>query len=1049
MKRLKKITITTALLFIAITAFSVKLQAQVSLYKQVVACQASTTIRIAANGACASSSIEVTGNTAPGATVTATATEIIYTPNGFSGRDVVSLIHTCDGKTTQYVLNLTVAKCPDNIIINECEGSRIEPGEFSIKELSRSDEKVNILTNPLSGDIDDDGEIEILVINHTGSPNSSSFDAIVVYGFDKVTNSLYLKYKIYIPYNVIFPGSPLAIAKVDGNRYASIFYTSIVDRKLYKFDLTGSVPNAFSSSLPSISSWSVSWATTYTYNAMYDLVAPVIADIMGSGRTQVVMLDKVIDTKTGNIIADGAMIPWSGRSAYSFGAFGHIVNSSHESCPVIIDIDGDGIQELIGGDCVYDIRIVNFDQAAAGNTFTLKRRASNVGHPEIGDGGTAVADIDNCGQVEVIIAGPVANGYTVNVPGMLYIYNPRTGEVMHSNVIADLPRDTPYGQYGPSRPFVGDFDNDGFPEIALTSVEVLRSYKYNKVSKLLQMVWSLLTTDTSGSTTLTVFDFVQDGKNRLVYRDERQLRMIDASKNPPVVNAFFDSVESPTINEFPIIVDVNGDGATEIVVTGANYSRSTAGMSWTFAGELRVYASADHPWAPARSVWNQASYYATNVNDDLTIPRFPVNPATVFPGEGGNGELRPFNGFLKQQTTLKESGEYAWVTPYVTWAHPLPAANTGNSTITGCIKNNGAAALIAPVYVTFYKNKATVPNIVALDSINKTLLPYEEYCFSFPIKNLCSIAPFDDLLISMNDKNGIYPYQAQCELDGRKSLGASMEVAAATDVVIEDADICAGSCVTITPSSTIDNPVFHWYAEKTATTPFYTGSSLELTELESSVTYFIAVSGDNHCKNVIEERKKVTVTAFSPVECAFLPVELVAFAAAATPEGVLLTWETASERNNDFFTLWRSRSGEQFGEVAQINGAGNTTQAQHYAFNDKKPYPGLSYYRLSQTDYNGETTFHNIVPVNYNAAFENFTVTSFSNNGITTLSCTFADTQYPNQVSIHTVGGNVEYSQTIPAGIAQHTIEIPLKAGVYIVINSCGETATAVKVVAP
>ena len=96
-----------------------------------------------------------------------------------------------------------------------------------------------------------------------------------------------------------------------------------------------------------------------------------------------------------------------------------------------------------------------------------------------------------------------------------------------------------------------------------------------------------------------------------------------------------------------------------------------------------------------------------------------------------------------------------------------------------------------------------------------------------------------------------------------------------------------------------------------------------------------------------------------------LPIELTYFAADATEDGtVALQWETASEINNDFFTIERSKDAEIWREIMTIEGAGNSTEAIQYEAVDKNPYSGYSYYRLKQTDYDGEFTYSEVEVVN-------------------------------------------------------------------------------------
>ena len=96
-----------------------------------------------------------------------------------------------------------------------------------------------------------------------------------------------------------------------------------------------------------------------------------------------------------------------------------------------------------------------------------------------------------------------------------------------------------------------------------------------------------------------------------------------------------------------------------------------------------------------------------------------------------------------------------------------------------------------------------------------------------------------------------------------------------------------------------------------------------------------------------------------------LPVELISFD--ATPKGdyVKLDWITATEINNDYFTVRRSEDGKNWEEISTVNGAGNSNSIITYGDYDYSPLKGTSYYQLKQTDYDGKYAFSNIVPVTF------------------------------------------------------------------------------------
>src|SRR6185436_5233689 len=115
------------------------------------------------------------------------------------------------------------------------------------------------------------------------------------------------------------------------------------------------------------------------------------------------------------------------------------------------------------------------------------------------------------------------------------------------------------------------------------------------------------------------------------------------------------------------------------------------------------------------------------------------------------------------------------------------------------------------------------------------------------------------------------------------------------------------------------------------------------------------------------------VTTFGPWAIAAedfpLPVELVSFTASVIDnKEVLCKWITASEINNDYFTVERSKNGNEFEEVGKVDGAGNSTAVLNYSLTDYKPYTGISYYRLKQTDFNGDYFYSQVVAV---TIFEN------------------------------------------------------------------------------
>ncbi len=99
--------------------------------------------------------------------------------------------------------------------------------------------------------------------------------------------------------------------------------------------------------------------------------------------------------------------------------------------------------------------------------------------------------------------------------------------------------------------------------------------------------------------------------------------------------------------------------------------------------------------------------------------------------------------------------------------------------------------------------------------------------------------------------------------------------------------------------------------------------------------------------------------------CTLLPVDLIYFTAERFENAVQIKWSTATELNNNYFTIERSLNGNDFISIGEINGAGNSTSVLNYEFTDDAPFAGINYYRLKQTDFDGNTSFSKMVLVDF------------------------------------------------------------------------------------
>lgn len=112
--------------------------------------------------------------------------------------------------------------------------------------------------------------------------------------------------------------------------------------------------------------------------------------------------------------------------------------------------------------------------------------------------------------------------------------------------------------------------------------------------------------------------------------------------------------------------------------------------------------------------------------------------------------------------------------------------------------------------------------------------------------------------------------------------------------------------------------------------------------------------------NANDDRAEVITYTMNSV----LPVELVRFTGEISDCNTLLKWETASERNNDYFMVEKSPDAKQWTEVAKVPGNGNSLVPQYYELRDDGIQSKETYYRLVQFDYDGTREYSHIILVN-------------------------------------------------------------------------------------
>lgn len=182
---------------------------------------------------------------------------------------------------------------------------------------------------------------------------------------------------------------------------------------------------------------------------------------------------------------------------------------------------------------------------------------------------------------------------------------------------------------------------------------------------------------------------------------------------------------------------------------------------------------------------------------------------------------------------------------------------------------------------------------------------------------------------------------------------------------------------------------------------------------------------------------RTPVTAY-----ASLPVRLLYFRALLKAPGTAaLSWSTASEENNDYFTLQRSVDGIHFTDIAEIDGAGTSNIVNNYNHIDEQALSGISYYRVKQTDWDGKYTFSNMAKID-DTSLKTFSL-NLSPNPSTSGSSVFldlfgAEANSKIPVAIYDMLGRLIYSNVLTSDEAGSVHEdlaglVYLSQGTYII----------------
>ncbi len=294
----------------------------------------------------------------------------------------------------------------------------------------------------------------------------------------------------------------------------------------------------------------------------------------------------------------------------------------------IVDLTGDGFAEIVSGRHAWSV------DWQPGPVVTLAP-LWDAGAP---DGYPAIADLDLDGDPEVVL---VAGG-TVRVldggSGLAWCgVDPSDAMCVADATLRTDAIAIPGGGIG-GPPTIADFDGDGRPEIAAAGGSSYSVYDLARegeelvvpmgdpvpVDGSIYVRWSQTTQDQSSNATgSSVFDFQGDGIAEVVYADECYMRVYSGVDGTVL---FEEPNSSATIHEYPLVVDVDGDGNSEIVVV-ANDDANSCGAIEGYVPRhgVFVYGDAFDRWVQTRRVWTSHTYHVSNATSAGNYPAMEID----------------------------------------------------------------------------------------------------------------------------------------------------------------------------------------------------------------------------------------------------------------------------------------------------------------------------------------------------------------------------------------------------------------------------------------
>ncbi len=142
-----------------------------------------------------------------------------------------------------------------------------------------------------------------------------------------------------------------------------------------------------------------------------------------------------------------------------------------------------------------------------------------------------------------------------------------------------------------------------------------------------------------------------------------------------------------------------------------------------------------------------------------------------------------------------------------------------------------------------------------------------------------------------------------------------------------------------------------------------------------------------------------------------LPIELISFNASCNNQNVDLKWSTSSETNNDYFSIEHCSDAINWEVAGIVDGMGISNILVNYSFTDINPHDNDSYYRLKQTDFDGNFKYYSLISLeNCGGTLNAVNIYPNPTNGVFSLLLEESKSEVQSISIYNTLGMNIYHS---------------------------------------